>query len=181
MSARCNSPRGTMGWMSERNVLYLERVRAVLFRRRNRRERGRREKGSLFQGRRKPATSGLKKVMINSERLGELAPGKDEEKNRGRWSEQSRQSSQSMLSGNPSAAGLAVVLRCVACVALRCVALTIGQSSRNGTARQGGRSTRFELGLSTAHGESQSQARSRRVSRLGEVKVRSWVGTGARL
>lgn len=51
------------------------------------------------------------------------------------------QVSQSMLRGNPWAAGLAVlVLRCVASVgsvALRCVALTIGQSSwkeRNGTA-----------------------------------------------
>lgn len=161
----------------------------VVCRRRNRRERGRREKGSLFQGRRKPATSGLKKVRINSERLGELAPGKGEEKDRGRWSEESRQSSRSILSGNPSAAGL---LRCVASVALRCVALTIGQSSWNGAARQGGRSTRFELGLSTAQRESQSQAQVERslqvgrsqgqvMGRYGREIVMRWAGISMRV
>ncbi|KAL2289855.1 hypothetical protein FJTKL_01157 [Diaporthe vaccinii] len=50
--------------------------------------------------------------------------------------EESRQSSQSILSGSPSAAGVAVLLRCVGCVALRVVALTIGPVvvERNGTA-----------------------------------------------
>lgn len=95
---------------------------------------------------------------------------------------------QSMLSGNPigSWPGRPVVVcrrvRCSGCDAMRWRCFdNRPQLSRNGTARQGGRSTRFELGLSTAKVRSQSpgweMSRSGQVmGRYGREIVMRWAG-----